>query len=148
MTKPVTIVRGLGDRREAWERLYAAYAEFYAVEQTAAMRARVHGWIEDGALTCFLALDAEGRALGFAHAREFLRPLSATRGGYLDDLFDDPAARGSGVAEALFSALGEEARARGWSVVRWITRETNYRARALYDRLAQRTPWITYDLAP
>ena len=98
------VVRGVGGHREQWERLYKAYADFYEVAQTPEMRRRVLGWIEDGSLACFLALDAAGRPVGLAHVREFLRPLSATRGGYLDDLYIDPAARGAGVAEAAMAA--------------------------------------------
>lgn len=45
--------------------------------------------------------------------------------------FVEPAARGSGAAQALLGALRGEARLRGWSVVRWITAEDNYRARAM-----------------
>jgi hypothetical protein len=33
-------------------------------------------------------------------------------------------------------------------VIRWITAENNYRARGVYDRLATRTNWVTYDLLP
>ena len=40
-------------------------------------------------------------------------------------------------------ALG---RARGWSVIRWITAADNARARAVYDRVAVETPWVTYDI--
>ena len=39
-----------------------------------------------------------------------------------------------------------EGRARGWGVIRWITGEDNTRARALYDRVAESTRWVTYDL--
>ena len=31
-------------------------------------------------------------------------------------------------------------------VWRWITAEDNYRARAVYNRLAQRTSWVTYQI--
>jgi hypothetical protein len=31
-------------------------------------------------------------------------------------------------------------------VIRWITAEDNYRARGVYDRVAVRTPWVTYDI--
>jgi hypothetical protein len=31
-------------------------------------------------------------------------------------------------------------------VIRWITADDNYRARAVYDRVATRTKWVTYDL--
>jgi len=32
--------------------------------------------------------------------------------------------------------------------VRWITADDNYRAQALYDKVATRTHWVTYDAAP
>jgi hypothetical protein len=32
--------------------------------------------------------------------------------------------------------------------VRWITAENDYRDRAKSDRVAGRTPWIIYDVAP
>ena len=136
-----------GDRA-AWERLYMGYAAFYKVEQTAEMRSRVWGWLMDGShgVAGLVAAGADGALLGLAHIRPFARPLSATVGGYLDDLFVDPAARGSGAADALFAAIRAEGQARGWSVIRWITAEDNYRARSLYDRLAERTKWVTYDM--
>lgn len=136
--------------REDWERLYAGYAAFYRVEQTPEMRARVWGWIMDPAheVKAFVAEDATGRAVGLAHFRPFARPLSASTGGFLDDLFVDPGTRGQRVADALIEAVAEEGRRRGWSVIRWITADDNYRGRGVYDRLATRTMWITYDKKP
>ena len=136
-----------GDRAE-WDRLYAGYAAFYKVDQTAAMRDTVWGWLMDADHdTCGLAAcDGEGAVIGLAHYRAFARPLSASTGGFLDDLFVDPAARGSGAADALIGALRDVGRARGWSVIRWITADNNYRARGVYDRIAARTPWVTYDI--
>ena len=64
----------------------------------------------------------------------------------LDDLFVAPVSRGLGVADALISRVREEGNRRGWSVIRWITAEDNYRARSCYDRLAERTRWVTYDI--
>ncbi|MCR0983069.1 MULTISPECIES: GNAT family N-acetyltransferase [Acetobacterales] len=134
--------------RADWDKLYAGYAEFYRVTQTPEMRDRVWSWIHDPAheTNGLVAEDAEGRAVGLAHFRAFARPLSATTGGYLDDLFVDPQMRGKRVADALIEALAEEGRRRGWSVIRWITAEDNSRARAVYDRVAKLTPWRTYDI--
>lgn len=133
--------------RPEWERLYAGYAAFYKVAQTPEMRATVWGWLHDPAHQTrgFVAED-QGRLIGLAHFRPFARPLSASTGGFLDDLFVDPAARGLGAADALIAAIAEEGRKQGWTVIRWITAEDNYRARALYDRLAEKTKWATYDL--
>lgn len=148
MAGKVTIARPGPGHREAWERLYAGYAAFYGVAQTPEMRARVWGWLQDPGheVQGFLALDPAGEPVGLAHFRPFARPLAATTGGFLDDLFVEPRARGTGAATALIAAVAEEGRRRGWSVIRWITAEDNHRARAVYDRLAQRTAWVTYDL--
>ncbi|WP_210527362.1 GNAT family N-acetyltransferase [Rubellimicrobium arenae] len=135
--------------RPAWDRLYQGYAEFYGVAQTPEMRDRVWSWIHDPSheTEAFVAEGNDG-LVGLAHFRAFARPLSATTGGYLDDLFVAPEARGSGAAEALIQAIAGEGRARGWSVIRWITAQDNDRARRLYDRTAQATRWVTYDLRP
>ena len=130
-----------------WARLYAGYAAFYKVEQTEAMRDTVWGWLMDPTHTTEgLVAEQDGCVIGLAHYRAFARPLSASTGGFLDDLFVDTAARGSGAAEALLQALAAEGRNRGWTVIRWITAEDNYRARGLYDRVADRTKWVTYDI--
>jgi ribosomal protein S18 acetylase RimI-like enzyme len=80
--------------------------------------------------------------------RPFARPLSGTVGGFLDDLHVDAPARGTGAVDALLHALQQLAVERGWSVVRWITADDNYRARAKYDQVAVRTTWVTYDMPP
>ena len=148
MSEAVTVRPLQAADRADWERLYQGYAAFYRVEQTAEMRARVWGWLMDEGheVKGLVAVGAGGALVGLAHVRPFARPLSATVGGFLDDLFVEPAARGSGAAEALFVAIKAEGRARGWSVIRWITADDNYRARSVYDRLAERTKWVTYDM--
>lgn len=135
--------------RADWERLYAGYAAFYKVDQTPEMRATVWGWIHDPAheVKALVAEDAEGHAIGLAHYRPYARPLRAGYGGFLDDLFVDPAARGTRVADALIARLCEIGREKGWNVIRWITADDNYRGRGVYDRMATRTMWITYDIA-
>ena len=66
----------------------------------------------------------------------------------LDDLFADPAARGRGVGAALIAQLQQIARDEGATVVRWITADDNATAQRLYDRVATKTRWLTYDAAP
>ncbi|MEZ5904402.1 MAG: GNAT family N-acetyltransferase [Geminicoccaceae bacterium] len=55
--------------------------------------------------------------------------------------------RAKGIGRALIEAVALTARERGWSLVRWVTADDNYRARALYDRLAVKTTWNLYELA-
>ena len=134
--------------RADWEELYAGYAAFYRVAQTPEMRERVWSWIHDPAheVEALVAEDAAGRAVGLAHFRPYARPLSASTGGFLDDLFVASHMRGQRVADALIAAVSEEGRRRGWTVLRWITADNNYRGRAVYDRVATLTPWRTYDI--
>lgn len=133
--------------RPEWEALYAGYAAFYEVTQTAEMRAKVWSWLLDTQhdVNGLVAEDA-GALVGLAHFRPFARPLAAASGLYLDDLFVTPAARGLGAAPALIDAVQREARDKGHSVVRWITSVDNARARGLYDKVARSTEWMTYDL--
>ena len=149
MTEQTVTIRPVaaGDR-EQWDALYHAYAVFYEVEQTEEMRDRVWSWLHDPThQTCGLVAVAEdGRLIGITHYRPYARPLSAAMGCFLDDLFVSPQARGSGAAAALIGAVKAIAAERGWSVVRWITADNNYRARSLYDKVAARTHWITYDI--
>jgi len=144
----IRIVPVSARHRADWGRLYAGYAEFYRVTQTDEMRDRVWSWLHDPAHATegLIAEDAEGHAYGLAHFRAFARPLSASTGGYLDDLFVDPHLRGQRVGELLIDAIAAEGRRRGWSTIRWITAEDNAQARALYDRIAKLTPWRTYDI--
>jgi GNAT superfamily N-acetyltransferase len=143
-----TIRRIVTGDRAAWGKLYAGYAEFYGVDQTEEMRDRVWSWlhIPSHELEGFVAVH-DGRLVGLAHVRAFARPLSASIGGYIDDLFVVPEARGRGVAEALIGAVAEDGRRRGWTLLRWITAEDNARARKVYDRVGRATRWITYDVA-
>lgn len=130
-----------------WARLYAGYAAFYGVAQSDEMRARVWAWLQDAdhPVKGFVAR-ADSRLVGLAHYRPYARPLSATTGGFLDDLFVEPAARGTGAAKELIAAVTARGRANGWSLIRWITAEDNARARGLYDQVAKATSWVTYDI--
>ena len=138
------------DDHDRWRELYAAYARFYRVAQTDEQAERTWGWLRDPAheVEGLVVVDPAGRVVGLAHVRPFDRPLSATVGGFLDDLHVDASARGSGAVDALLASLQVLAGERGWSVVRWITADDNYRARGKYDQVAVRTAWITYDLQP
>lgn len=134
--------------RPQWNTLYQSYADFYKVTQTPQMRDTVWSWLLDDTKESrgLLAVSPDGKVLGLTHFRPFARPLSATTGCFLDDLFVSPDARGLGVADGLIEAVRGIAAENGWSVVRWITAENNYRGRGVYDRVATKTNWVTYDI--
>ncbi|TDR56699.1 acetyltransferase (GNAT) family protein [Halomonas ventosae] len=132
-----------------WRRLYRGYAEYYGMPMDESTLATVWDWIQDGTrLQGLLARDANGQAVGLMHFRAMPSPLRGAIVGFLDDLFVDPAHRGTGAVDEMMEALRQEARRQGWPFVRWITRENNYRARGVYDRCAKRTDWVTYQLDP
>jgi GNAT superfamily N-acetyltransferase len=134
----------------AWRSLHQGYLDFYEIPEPEMVSQTVWAWLQDPAheLSALVArAEPDGAPVGFAHYRPFPRPLHGTVACFLDDLFVAPAARGTGAVDALVAELQRRARARGWAPVRWVTRAENARARAAYDRLAERTDLVTYDLA-
>ena len=144
----ITITAPIAADKADWRRLYDGYATFYKMPMTDAVAERVWGWLDDPAhvLEALVARTAEGRVVGLAHFRAMPRPLTGTTAGFLDDLFVDPEFRGGQVGHRLITALAGLARQRQWTVIRWLTADDNYRARRLYDRLAKRTMWLTYQM--
>jgi ribosomal protein S18 acetylase RimI-like enzyme len=139
------------DDRSAWAELYRGYGDFYETAMPADKLDRVWGWLHDpehevSGIVVRPTPDAE--PVGLAHYRPFSRPLHGSVGCFLDDLFVAPPARGTGAVDALLLELRVRSAARGWDVVRWITRDSNARARSTYDRLASLTPYLTYDMPP
>src|SRR6059058_4653273 len=90
-----------------WRELYRGYAEFYEVAQTDEQATRVWTWLHDPAheQRGLVVRGRDGVAVGLAHYRPFARPLRASTGGFLDDLYVDAAARGSGAVDALLTRL-------------------------------------------
>ena len=143
------------DEFEPWSRLFRGYADFYRWPTSDEHQRQIWGWIHDDRTVEALvavAVDDDGHETGeprgLAHLREWVRPLRGVVCGYLDDLFVDPSTRGTGAVDALFDEINRLATERGWDIVRWTTADDNYRARSVYDRLAARTTWITYDMTP
>ncbi len=141
------------DEFEPWTKLFRGYADFYHWPTSDEHQRQIWSWIhDDGSVWALVAVptDADGNEtgppVGIAHLRQWVRPLRGIVAGYLDDLFVDPAVRGGGAVDALFAAINAMAVERGWPMVRWTTADDNYRARTVYDRLATRTTWITYDM--
>jgi len=145
LTKPLIRPAQAQDRR-GWGRLFAAYREFYQLAADDAVVERVWSWITDPAHESRgLVAELDGSLVGTANYRAFARPSTGTTGLWLDDLFTAPEHRGRGIGRALINRLQETAREHGDTVVRWITAEDNHQAQLLYDIVAARTHWVTYD---
>jgi GNAT superfamily N-acetyltransferase len=144
-----------GDEFDPWAHLFQGYADFYQWPTSVEHQRTIWRWIHDErSVEALVAVPVDeagneaGAPQGLAHLRQWVRPLRGVVCGYLDDLFVEPACRGSGVVDALFAEINRIARDRDWAVVRWTTADDNYRARSVYDRVAARTTWITYDMTP
>ncbi len=150
MDETAWITRPVEERDlEAWRRLFVGYCTFYEWEPAEEQLSRVWSWIHESGSVLAIVVVAAGdpdEPVGLAHLRPWVRPLRGEIAGYLDDIFVDPAFRGTGAARALFAAIGRIALEEGWSIVRWTTADDNYRARTAYDRVATRTGWITYEM--
>ena len=133
--------------RDVWARLFAAYREFYELDEEPEVVDLVWGWIQDEQheVNALVAL-RDGEVVGFAHHRLYARPSEGGKGLFLDDLFTAPQGRGRGVGRALINRLAEMARDHGAAKVRWVTATDNVTAQRLYDAMAERTEWVTYDL--
>jgi GNAT superfamily N-acetyltransferase len=130
--------------------LVRAYLDFYEAtptddEMLALSRALIADPEHEGVQ--FLARDAAGRPVGFA---SLFWTWTTTRGGRLgvmNDLFVDPEARGTGVADALIAACAQRSRERGVRWLEWQTARDNHRAQAVYERVgARRSQWLDYSL--
>lgn len=132
--------------RETWRRLFHSYGVFYETEFADDVLDRVWALLltEGSGIDALVAVDGE-RVVGFAHYRSHPDTFTGGRDWYLDDLFVEPDARGAGHATALIEELAS--RAAGGGSLRWITADDNLRAQRVYDRVATRTRWVTYERA-
>ena len=134
---------------EQWRTLFRAYRDFYRLEPSEEVVSRAWGWFMDPTHECkALVAESGDELLGFAHHRRFSSPYTGTSHIFLDDLFTAPTARGRGVGRALIERLTEMAAAEGRAGVQWMTAEDNLQAQALYNTLATRTSWLTYEAVP
>lgn len=145
--KTVVSELSLNDR-EGWESLYYEYAEFYKVPMDQTILDTVWSWIFDvnNKFYALVAKDESGNYLGFMHYRAMPSPLRGKLVDFLDDLYVKTEARGDGVVDALYKELNYFASTNDWPFVRWITADNNYRGRSVYDKLSDKTQWVTYQM--
>ena len=129
----------------SWLPLWQGYQQFYQAAIAAETSALTWQRFLDPAEPMHAALLwQDGRAIGLVH---FIYHRSCWTPGdycYLQDLFVAADCRGSGAGRALIEYVYARARADGASRVHWLTQETNYSGRQLYDRIAERSGFIQY----
>jgi GNAT superfamily N-acetyltransferase len=141
-------VRPLEVRDEAaWRRLFEDYIAFYAASVPAEVIDATWRRLTTGGeqvLVGWVAADEADVPIGLAHVLFHRSTWSTTWYCYLEDLFVDPACRNEGAGRALIEAVYREADARGCTRTYWVTEESNAVARALYDKVATKAPFVQY----
>src|SRR5690349_18209725 len=131
-----------------WRELWDGYTRFYEREPVEQITRHAWARILDPAapVHAIVAQDVSAGVIGMANFVIQESTSALTPCCYLQDLYVDPAVRARGVGRALIDWLWDETRARNWSSLYWNTKETNYRARALYDSYTPRSGFVRYAL--
>ncbi|MFV2035416.1 MAG: N-acetyltransferase family protein [Halocynthiibacter sp.] len=135
--------------KSAWQALWRSYQDFYEIELEDTINDITWDRIigddtpEMGAL---LVETTGGQVVGLLNYVIHNITWSAAPVCYLEDLFVDPDARGGGAARALIEHLSTMGRTAGWVRIYWHTARDNSQAQILYNKVAERTGWVRYDL--
>lgn len=145
------VIRPLAPTDEAdWRRLWTGYLAFYQTSVPDQVYASTFARLLGSDPRDFNGLIAtqDGQAVGLAHYLFHRHCWKIEETCYLQDLYVDPAARGTGLGRALIKAVYAAADAAGAPSVYWLTQDFNHQARQLYDRVATVSPFIRYNRAP
>ena len=144
---PDVTVRALTpEDRDAWQPLWDGYLRFYRAELDPGVTDGVFARLSErrDAMAGFLA-ESGGAAVGLAHVIVHPSTWTAGRYAYLEDLFVERGARGTGAGRALIEAVYAYADEQDAPHVYWHTQEFNGAARSLYDQIAHRTSFVVYE---
>lgn len=129
-----------------WRELWHGYLDFYGAQVPEEITAKTFARLLDAdtPVRGFAALDDAGTVVGIVHY--IFHPSTWSEAGYcyLEDLFVDPALRRSGAGRALIDAVKAAAIEAGATRIYWNTQHFNETARALYDQVADLSPFVQY----
>ncbi len=127
--------------------LMRAYCDFYGVDPPGEGIEAMARALIGGEGVVFATRRGDEPLVGFATLALKWSMLRGARVGILDDLFVDPAARGTGLADRLIEACADWARARDAVALDWQTALDNERAQKVYQRVgAKPSRWLDYEL--
>lgn len=142
----ITIRKITQNDREAWGDLWNEYLAFYGTELSSEIYETTFERLLSDDPQEFQGLIAEkdGQLLGLVHFLFHRHGWKIANVCYLQDLYVNEAARGTGAGRALIEAVYTHADHIGSPDVYWLTQEDNETARRLYDRIGKVTPFIKY----
>jgi len=145
---PLIVRQVLVGDKTRWRELYESYLKFYNSEPIESSieivwqrltkdEPEIHG----------LVVELNGEVIGFTHFHYQLSTWTHTFHCYLEDLYVSEEERGKGAATALIAEVKKLAVERKCSEVFWITKESNETARKLYDKVANRSDFVRYEIS-
>lgn len=145
MTKAVVRPVAAGDEAE-WRLLWRDYLAFYQTERPDAVYNATFARLlsPDPAEFRGQVAVAGGRLVGLVHYLYLRTNWAARNTCYLQDLYADPAVRGTGVGRALIGAVYAAVDRDDVQGPYWFTDAGNATARQLYDRIGVKTRFIRY----
>jgi GNAT superfamily N-acetyltransferase len=128
--------------------LMRAYCEFYESDPPdEGVEEMLRTLITDPSQGAVFIARQDGKAVGVANLDWKWSSLKGAKVGYLEDLFVDPDARGSGTADALIRICADRCRELGMPALLWATMPDNHRAQKVYNRSgAEAETLLEYDL--
>lgn len=133
--------------RADWNRLWTGYLDYYETSVPQAVYDSTFARLLGNDPQDFNGLIAivGGRAMGLTHYLFHRHCWKIENVCYLQDLYVDPQARGTGLGRKLIEAVYAAADANGTPAVYWLTQDFNKTGRQLYDRIGKLTPFIRYN---
>ncbi|SAL42955.1 N-acetyltransferase GCN5 [Caballeronia turbans] len=130
---------------DIWLPLWKGYQRFYEVDIPESVTLETWARFLDPIEPMHAALAMVGEhGFGLVHSIYHRSTWTTSDYCYLQDLFVAPDVRGGGIGRALIEHVYADANRRGVSRVHWLTHETNYTGRRLYDGVGDRSGFIQY----
>jgi GNAT superfamily N-acetyltransferase len=141
----ITVRAATSSDESRWRELWAGYNAFYETEVPESITQVTWRRIANPAVPMLgRVAELDERVVGFSIAVLHESTWVAAPICYLEDLFVERAARGSGVGRMLLQDLVVLARQNGWPKLYWHTRGNNVTARRLYDTFTRADDFVRY----